>query len=282
MRNNRRRRKNFKIIKSGGNQETFSRKKLLRSLERSGLDRKECQNISNKVSGLVEEGSNTKEIFRKTYNLVKETSPLASVHYSLKKSLFDLGPEGHHFESYVARFFEEIGFETQTCRTLQGKFIKHEVDVISTLRGKRYFTECKFHNRAGIKNDAKISLYVKARWDDLREGPEGKNLNGFYIASNTAFSLDAISYAKGTGMQLLGVNAPEKESFLDTIKKLRLYPVTSLRNITKPVKKMLLARKITVAKDLLFHENLLFKFGLSEPDIERVIKEINYLQKARS
>ena len=64
---------------------------------------------------------------------------------------------------------------------------------------KNTLIECKSHNRFGIKNDIKTALYVKARWDDLKEGPDGKKVESFVLASNTSFTKDALVYAEGTG-----------------------------------------------------------------------------------
>lgn len=274
--------KKFNVIKANGYPERFSQKKLLQSLKRSGLPRKECQKISDKICQEVGEGANTRDIYRKVLNLVKKRSPLARVNYSLKKALFDLGPEGHHFERFVARYFEEIGYDTQTCRVIQGRYIRHEVDVIGKLNGAKFFSECKFHNKSGTKNDVKVALYVKARWDDLKHGPEGRDLDRFLLVSNTAFSLDALTYAKGTGLELLGVNAPAKMSFLETIKMMRLFPITSLRSLTRSMKKEILFKNIVLAKDLLHYKNLLLRLGLSDQEIGRVFEEINYLQSTNS
>lgn len=275
------RRQNFRVLKESGRSEPFSRKKLYRSLERTGLPKKTCEDISAKVAREVGEGSQTKDIYKKTLRLIKETSPVATIHYSLKKSLFDLGPEGHYFETFVAKYFEAIGFSTTTCLTLQGKFVKHEVDVIAEKNGEEHFCECKFHNHGGAKNDVKVVLYVKSRWDDLRDGPDGKKLRSFYIASNTSFTLDAITYAKGTGLKLLGVNMPEGDSFLDKIKALKLYPLTSLRRLPKHMKAELLRRNLVLAKEIPEHINLLRNLGMEEKEIMNLKDEIALLTKGQ-
>jgi hypothetical protein len=269
--------KQFKILKESGYPEPFSKEKLTLSLERTGLPKKECERICEKVSKEISEGANTRDIYKKALKLLKQSSPIATVHYSLKKSLFALGPEGHYFEIFVSKYFNEIGFKTQTRKTLMGKFVKHEIDVIADLEGKQNYIECKFHNHAGLKNDVKISLYVKARWDDLKDGPEGKCLRKFYIASNTAFTEDAITYAKGTGLNLLGINMPQGDSFLDKIKKLKLYPITSLRLLPKSIKKVLLQNNIILAKDLITNSHLLTSLGMREEDITVLREEIELL-----
>jgi len=163
-------------------------------------------------------------------------------------------------------------------KTFQGRFVRYDVDVVASLNGKRFFVECKFHYGPGIKNDVKVALYVKARWDDLKDGPEGKNLHGFYLASNTAFTKDALAYANGSKLELLGVNAPDGNPFLVEIKRLRLYPITSLRSLNKFSKIELLSRGIMAAQDLHYHKQILQRIGLSEEKIIQVLREVDYLR----
>ncbi len=271
--------KKVNVFKAGGYREPFSRNKLQRSLKRSGLPHRQCQYISDKISREVHEGQKTRDIYRKALKLINESSHVAAVHYSLKRAIFDLGPSGHHFEIFVARYFEEMGYETKTCQTIPGQWVTHEVDVIATRPGKKYFVECTFHNHAGIKNDIKIALYVKARWDDLKNGPDGKTLSGFHLASNTTFTKDALAYAKGTGLNLLGVNAPEECSFLDQIKNLNLYPITSLKRLSKMMKLQLLEKNIVLAKELREHRSILLRLGMTEVDYEQLMLELDQLLK---
>ena len=265
------------VVKANGNTEAFSKNKLTLSLARTGLPRKACEDIANKVTSEIRNGDKTQHIYKKAFNLIKERSPLATTRYSLKKALFELGPEGHYFEDYVARYFTRSGYKTQVCKIFQGKFVKHEVDCVAVNKDGEYFSECKFHNRSGTKNDVKISLYVKARWDDLRTGPDGKNLQGYYIFSNTAFTTDAIQYAQGTGLRLMGVNSPAEKSFLEEIKQMKLFPVTSLRSINRSQNRILLDKKIIVVNEL--NNDLLYKLGMDQLQINRVMEEVSLLLK---
>lgn len=277
MKQNRKGRKVIHIIKSSGRPEAFSKNKLLTSLKHTGLPAKTCQKITNKVAVEVNEGEKTKDIYKKALSLVAENSRIAAVQYSLKRALFELGPSGHNFEHFVSKYFEAKGFKTKVSTVFSGKLVKHEVDVVASKDGYRYFVECKFHNRQGLKNDIKVALYVKARWDDLKNGPEGKGLRGFFLASNTAFTLDAITYAQGTGLRLLGVNAPVKCSFLEEVKQLRLYPITSLKRINKTNKQKLLSQRFFLAKDLLYQYEALFRIGMSEREVDLLMLEIEQL-----
>lgn len=272
-----RKKQNFRIIKASGHSEPFSGQKLKRSLERCGLRPDVSRKITDKVSREIYEGSKSRDIYRSALKLVGQTSPIATVHYSLKKSLFDLGPEGHHFETYASKYFEAIGYQTETCRVIQGKFVTHEVDVIARKNKSKIFAECKFHNHSGVKNDIKIALYVKARWDDLKDGPEGHDLSSFFLVSNTAFTKDALLYANGSGLKLLGVNAPAENSFLDEIKRLKLYPVTSLRSLNKTMKKMFLNKGIVLARDVLNHKAILLRCDVTENQVKAIFDEVKML-----
>ncbi len=277
MKRNRRFPNRFNIIKASGHPEPFNKQKLYRSIQYCGLPHKTCQHIADTVSKELDEGFKTRDIYRKTLSLVKEHSHLAAVHYSLKKALFDLGPTGHNFEIFVAKYFKEKGFMTKTCQTFQGQFVKHEVDVVAEKQSTRVFAECKFHNRQGLKNDIKIALYVKARWDDLRNGPEGKSLKSYYLISNTSFSSDALAYSLGTGLKLLGVNAPSEKSFLEEIKLMKLYPITSLRNINRSQKNQLISKGIIAAKQLIGSDPVLRQLGFSDREISDLKNELQVL-----
>lgn len=269
------------IIKSTGIEELFSRQKLKRSIERTGLNPKYCKKIAEEVAKKVVNEAprpTTNEIYKETIKLIKKQSSVAATHYSLKKSLIELGPTGYEFEIFVSKYFEAIGFETFVDVTMQGQFVTHEVDVIANKPNYSVYTECKFHNNSGRKNDIKIALYVKARWDDLKQGPDGKYLKEFVLATNTAFTSDAITYANGVGLKLLGVNAPE-ESFIDKIKRYKLYPITSLMRLKKHTIRTLLNQKIVLCVDLLNEEKTLMKMGMSIDEIELIFSDINKLLK---
>jgi hypothetical protein len=265
------------IIKANGSLESFSKNKLIKSLQRTGLKEKVCEEIANQVSSEVKEGDKTRTIYRKALRLVREKSALATVHYSLKKAIFELGPEGHHFEAYVARYFQKKQFKTFECCVLQGKYVQHEVDCVAIKEKEKFYSECKFHNRAGTKNDVKVALYVKARWDDLKQGPEGSSLSGYYIFTNTSFTTDALTYSSGTGLRLMGVNAPPARSFLQEIREMKLYPLTSLRSLNKSEKKKLLQKKIILADEL--NSDNLFKAGFDKQTVDEILEEITIMLK---
>jgi hypothetical protein len=273
MKPNRKKIRKKSILKSSGNTEYFSPKKLQSSIERTGLPTKECKEITKEIEKTIVPGISTKEIYKNAIKLVKKKSNTAAVHYSLKKALTALGPTGYEFENFVAKYFEELGFTTYVGITLQGEFVRHEVDIVASKANYNIYVECKFHNSTQ-KNDIKTVLYIKARWDDLKNGPDGKYLREYYIISNTAFTTDAIEYAQGTGLKLLGINAPEEHSFLDEIRKYKLFPITSLRRLKKNILQQLLAKKIFLCRDLLKERRLLLKLEMAPLEIDIIFNDI--------
>lgn len=267
----------YQIIKSTGQLELFSSTKLQRSIQRAGLRPKTSKEIAQEVAQKIKPGTSTRQIYKETIKLVNKKSHVAATHYALKKSLLELGPTGYEFEYFVAKYFKELGYDTYVGIVLQGEFVRHEVDVIASKPNFQTYVECKFHNHIATNNDIKTVLYIKARWDDLKNGPDGKYLREYYVASNTIFTKDAIAYAKGTGLKLLGVNAPEDESFLDKIKKHKLYPITSLKRLRKTYCQELLLKKIILCRELLDQKKILIQMGLAEDEINSIFRDINKL-----
>lgn len=268
-----------KVIKSNGDIQPFSMNKFKKSVKRTGLQSTDCQEITKQVVGKIHPGIRTKEIYNETFKLINKKSQIAAVHYSLKKAIQELGPTGFIFELFVARYFERIGYKTYVGTVLQGQFVKHEVDVVALKKNYMVCVECKFHNMVQTKNDIKIVLYVKSRWDDLKKGPDGKYLKEYYVVSNTSFTRDALVYSNGIGLKLLGVNSPEDESFLDKVKKYKLYPITSLKKLKKIYCQELIREKLILCSDLLNKRAILKKIGMSDEEIRVLYLDINKLME---
>jgi hypothetical protein len=268
-----------KVIKSSGECENFSVQKFRRSIRRTGLEVKECNAITRKIVHKIHPSIKTKEIYKEAYKLIKRHSSIAAIHYSLKKSILELGPTGFIFELFVSRYFESLGYKTSVGITLQGQFVKHEVDVLAQKGDYQICVECKFHNTIRFKNDVKVVLYVKARWDDLVNGIQGNFIREFYVVSNTEFTKDAIEYARGSGLKLLGVNTPESESFLDVIKKYKLYPITCLKRLKKIYCQELFREKLILCSDLLTEKKTLLRIGMSEDEVKNLFSDINKIME---
>jgi len=128
--------------------------------------------------------------------------------------------------------------------------------------------ECKFHNRAGLKSNVKIPLYVKARFEDIRQQRQAdstynKEFQGIVLVTNTKFTNDAIAYGRCAHVQLLGWSYPPHESLMHLIEKYRIYPITGLSSLTMKQKKMLLDQDIVLCGDIKKNKRLIDRI---EPD----------------
>ena len=76
------------------------------------------------------DGISTRKIYQIAYSILYKLSNRAAGRYRLKKALFQLGPSGYPFEQFIAKILEQEGYKTKTGQFIQGKCIKHEVDVV--------------------------------------------------------------------------------------------------------------------------------------------------------
>lgn len=261
----------FLIKKSTGEFEEFSKEKLKYSLIISGATADQANAILKQISPYIAKGISTKKIYRLAFRQLKKVDKKLASNYSLTKSIHELGPEGFHFEKFICEIFRAKGYEAKTNVRLDGKCVSHEIDVMASKPKYNVGCECKFHNRVGIKNDLKTTLYVKARYDDLMANPQN-NLKEFWLISNTKFSKDAIQYANCAGLRLLGPNYPRSHALADLALKYKIFPITCISSLKKSEAKLLLNNGIILTKDLINKKNLLKKFGIEK--IEEVIDEI--------
>src|SRR3989344_563958 len=165
------------ITKTSGEQELFNESKLQYSLERSGAPSNLAAKIVGRTKRDLRPGAKTTDIYRKAFNLLQKTNHPIAARYSLKKSLIDLGPTGFPFEKIIKEILELKGYRCETDKILQGKCVSHEIDVFAQKNSETIITECKFHNQLGIKTDVKVALYVKARFEDIKENwPQNNGL----------------------------------------------------------------------------------------------------------
>ena len=264
----------FNVVKSSGESQPFSLKKLKRSFEKCGLNTKECEGIIEKLKPTLKQGMTTKNLYASAYKLLRKTSPMAAVLYSLKRALFELGPTGYQFEDFMAKYAQELGYATELRKVIHGEAVAHEVDVLAHKKRSTVLMECKFHNHQGKKNDIKLVLYVKARFDDLKHGDHPYRFDELWIASNTSFTQDALKYAEFHNIQLLGTNSPRDENLLEQIERLKLYPITSLRRFKKQHKDNLIKRGIYLVKELVNEPEAMRRVGMNDHEIARLYPDI--------
>lgn len=266
------------IKKNSGKKEDFSKDKLVYSLIYAGASKDLARKIADEVYGKCFSGMSTRKIYSLAFAKLKKVSRSLASQYSIRKALLELGPDGYHFEKFIATLFEAKGYKVKTNQMKEGRCVNHEVDVVATRSDEVNFCECKFHNRSGIKNDLKVALYVKARGVDLKENPKN-NMTRFWLISNTKFSKDAIQFSECSGLKLLGPTYPGDSSLMYWIKETRNHPVTSLTTLKKQDTKAVLKAGIVNINELLKNRTLLINLGLDDDKVDKIFSEIKELKK---
>lgn len=233
------------VVKRDGRREPFSPGKLVKSLERSGLSRREAEEVVEMLLETLPPVVSTREIHRRIKLLLGRYRPPAVGRYVLKRALMRLGPEGYPFEKYFARLLEARGFETRTNLVLRGRCVEHEVDVEAVRGGRRYMVECKYHNSPGIYTGLKVVLYVRERLRDLE-----RYFDEAWVATNTKFSLEAVEYAECTGVRLTAWGYPPGWSIQELVEEPGLYPVTVLEGLGSEARRRLLSAGLVTLRDV--------------------------------
>lgn len=236
------------VLKASGEIEPFSEEKLRYSIKRAGIHKDLVDEVVNHVDSKLYENIPTKEVYAHiTEFLNKEPTPV-KLKYRLKQAIMDLGPTGYPFEDYVSEILKSKGYLTQVRSILTGKCVSHEIDVIAEKAGiEKLMIEAKFHNASGTRTDLHVSLYTKARFDDLKEKYK---FDRPWIFTNTKITADALTYALCVNMGIVSWGYPEKESLRDLIEADALYPITILPSLSQSDKLMLLDAHIVLARDI--------------------------------
>lgn len=272
------------ITKASGAREAFSAGKLRTSLRKAGASDEVITNIIEKVAEELHDGITTKQIYSRAFSYLQRKDRPTAGRYHLRMALMELGPSGHPFEKFVGKLLEAEGFSTEVAIMARGRCISHELDVVAHKDNEHIMVECKFHNSPGIKSDAKIALYVQARFEDIEkrwkaEPEHGTKLHGVWLVTNTKLTSDATDYAACVGMHALGWNYPVKESLQELVENYGLHPITCLTLLTRFQKQELLKHGFILCKDILKDQDVLSKVGLNAPQASRVVEEIRNLTK---
>lgn len=266
------------IMKADGEMEPFDATKLESSLDHSGASAAIRDRIVSHVAGELRPGMTTEEIYRHAYEMLRreEEQPVAA-RYSIKRALFALGPSGFPFEQFFAEVLRARGWNARTGVALTGRCAPHEVDVLAEKNGKRVGIEAKFHNEAGGKTDIKDALYVKARYEDLRNSPdESSRVDEGWLVTNTTFTRNAIRYAQCSNLTLLAWDYPRTNNLMSMIEEARVHPLTCLTTLTEGEKHRFLDNKIVLCKSV-SAPHLLDEYGVKPGRIPQVLEEAQRL-----
>ncbi len=266
------------ITKTTGDVEKFSIKKLQRSLERAGIDTKTAHAIAVEVAE-EEDIRTTIDVHKAAYKKLKQKYRPTAARYNLKRALKSLGPSGYPFEQFFARLLNARGYKTSTNRTIRGTCITHEIDVMGYKDNRHFIFECKFHNNLGYKSDVQTILYMKARFDDIRERwnaiheGKGEHLHKLWVVTNTQFTSQAIAYAQCVGIELMSWRYPEGRSLAELIDQTGLHPVTAITKLTKRQKEYILNHGLVLCREVETKQDVLKQAGVHGHKLEQVIAE---------
>jgi Holliday junction resolvase len=270
------------ITKASGEQVPFVIGKLVASLQRSGATEEVAKHIADSLVPQLTPGISTRKIYRLAFGMLRKRSKPAAARYRLKQAIMDLGPSGFPFERFVARLLERDGYRTQVGVVVEGKCVKHEVDVIADKEGRRYLVECKYRNTRGKVSDVKVPLYIRSRFVDVehtwRHEPGGeKRTHIGWVVTNTRFTSDAMDYGTCAGLRMVGWDQPATGSLKERIDRSGLYPLTCLSSLTKAEKERLLEQGLVLARDLSERPEALEAAMIKAPRMANVLAEVQDL-----
>ncbi|MFH1520618.1 MAG: restriction endonuclease [Candidatus Micrarchaeota archaeon] len=240
------------VVKESGEREKYRQQKVRHALKRIGLSENETAEVLHELEKRLYEGMTTKKIYAILYEIIENRKPELSHRYNLKRALFEIGPDGYSFETFISRLLELNGYETKLRQIVKGKCINHEIDVVATKNDKTYMIECKFHNQPGTRCRVQTILYVHSRYLDLREGTKKGYCCKFdkpWLITNTKFSEDVRSYAECMELPLLGWRYPAKNSLEVMVDKSKCYPITVI-NMNNDTLRKLLSKDIVTVYDI--------------------------------
>lgn len=274
----------FLIVKASGDKVLFSEEKLRSSLKRSGADDKLINEILILVKEELYDGITTREVYNRAYSFLRRNKPVFASKYKLKKAIYELGPTGFPFERFLSAVLIYTGYKTQVGKTIVGKCVSHEIDVIAEKNGSIIVIECKFHGEQGRNCNVKIPLYIYSRYQDVKNAWQKTTSNikqpdECWVATNTRFTKDAILYGNCMGLYLLSWDYPKGNGLKDRIDRLGLYPITVSTLLTKREKQFLLSRDVVLCRQLLKDSFYLDHLGVSDTRKAKILHEVGMLCK---
>jgi hypothetical protein len=259
------------VLKATGRIEPFSEEKLRLSIQRAGIPDVLRNEVVSNIKNNLYDNIPTSEIYKQILSFLQNSAyPLNHTRYSLRQAIMDLGPTGYPFEDYVSEILKLEGYSTQVRQTLQGKCISHEIDIVAQKNNIKSMVECKFHNSPGARSQIHVSLYTKARFDDVKEK---NNLTETWLITNTKITQDALDYALCSSMKVISWDYPQKGSFRELIEKHNLYPITTFAGLSQNQKQLLTENHVILAKDVCKNPSLLDSLGLQKDKKDSLLSE---------
>lgn len=270
------------VKKYSGELVPFNSDSLRHSLTRSGANSDQVDKVYAQIKEKIFDGISTKELYQLAFEALKSQRNSYAARYSLKKSLRELGPEGFYFEKWVARLFQEYGFESITGQTVNGYAVSHEIDVVASKGNELLAIECKFRNDVDAKISVTTPMYFLSRFKDISDityhffGQDKKFTQG-WLVTNAYLTADSKDFGKYYGVNFISWDYPEKNSIKNRVDKAVFYPVTCLTTLSEDQKKKLLQHQIILVKDIIKDKKALVSLQLNPEKLQFVLEEAKEL-----
>ena len=266
------------VTKYSGETEPYDESKLRHSLSSAGANPDTIDQITQSIRDQLYEGISTQKIYTEAFRQLRADSQRTAGRYKLKEALFELGPTGYPFETFVGELLNRQGYTTDVGVIVAGNCITHEIDVIAQKDNEFLMVECKFHIRNQHKCGVQVPLYIQSRFLDVKgqwsrqPGHKNKTHKG-WVVTNTRFSSDAEAYATCIGLKLLSWDYPKKDGIKDLVKRYNLHPVTCLSSLEKNEKVILLEHNVIFCKQICEDKQVLKSAGINPRHVNKIAKE---------
>jgi len=195
--------KNIFVIKYNGEKQSYNQGKVLNSIIRSGIEKKEALNILIEVEKKLFNGISTRELYqivsRQIENFGYEPGKQT---YKLREALGKMG--SFDFEKFILKILQEEGFECAYDTIVSGECGEHQVDIIAQNENKIYYVEVKHHQNFHRNCGLGTVCEVQARLEDMNNGYGKKkfNFSQAWLFTNTKISDHAKKYASCKNIKL--------------------------------------------------------------------------------
>ena len=275
------------VKKADGTLEPLDYSKMRKSLSRAGASRALCDEVIESLQSRMRSGITTDEIYRLSFERLREMKQGAAARFGLKAALLKFGPDGHPFETFVGALLKGRGYTAQLRQTLRGKCIQHEVDVVASRPAipghpaTKFISECKFHNSPHLQCHIQTALYSWARFLDVHAA--NPDIDSGWLVTNTKFSYDVIQYSDCVGLKLLGWSFPRDESIQMRIEENKLYPITIMPRLDRREFEALHNAGFILVKDVASaQDDRLRAIGFSEKEADGIKEAARKIMSGRS
>lgn len=268
----------MQVKKHSGELVPFDPDSLKHSLSRSGASPEEVEGVFKNIQNKLYDGISTRELYELAFNFLKGCRDTYAARYSLKKALRDLGPEGFYFEKWIARIFQEDGYQAVTGQTIQGHAVTHEIDVVASKGNELLAIECKFRNDVDAKISVTTPMYFMSRVKDISDITytffnKSLKISAGWLVTNAYLTTDSIKFGEYHRMNLLSWDYPKEKSLKARVDSNGEYPITCLTTLTVQDKARLLKAQCILVKDVIRDPKFLHVIEVNNQKKKRILEE---------